>query len=95
MDSHGNICGVPGSNVLDVDGATVTNTFAAGTMPEDLEKAKVGMFPRIASDITAQFSKLKETGGAPFIPSFTQICVDACPPVGSVVCSYKFLNDWK
>jgi hypothetical protein len=94
MDSHGNICGVEGSNVVEVDEKTVTNSFADGSMPEDLVKAKYGMFPRIASDIAAQISKLKKNGGQPFIPSFTQLCVDECPPVGSVVCNYKFLYKW-
>merc|ERR1711871_427076 len=43
-----------------------------------------------------QFSKLKETGGQPFIPSFTQLCVegDACPKAGAIVCNYNFLKTW-
>ena len=64
MDSHGNICGIAGSNVHTVTTAdgTVdkTNAFkyskdskgkeSGGTAPLDLVKAKYGTFPRLATD---------------------------------------------
>ena len=95
MDSYGNICGVAGSNVVDIAGKTVTNKYSDGKAPKDLATAKVGMFPRIASDIAAQISKVRAKGTKALADlTFTQMCVEECPKAGSIVCSYKFLQTW-
>ncbi len=115
MDSHGNICGVDGSNEFQItrsDGTveTQTNSFADGTMPKDLTKSTIGIFPRIATDIAAQLADLSKNAGSndvsDYVPKFTQMCVrprecDAddddcgpCPQAGDVICNYKFLHTW-
>ena len=106
MDSHGNICGVANSNVISITNAEGKeeqreNVFAVssdadgkwsgGTAPFNLGQAKVGVFPRIASDIAAQFDKITN----PASIKFTQICADKCPQAGDVVCNYFFLSKWK
>lgn len=106
MDSHGNICGVEGSNthmVTAADGTTkeVTNEFkyttgsngeeTGGTAPSNLGKAKYGTFPRLATDLINQADKLTK----PKELKFTQICVDKCPEAGDIVCNYFFLAKYQ
>jgi len=90
MDSHGNICGIEGSDThtaTTADGTAkqVTNTFeynhgeeTGGTAPFDLVKAKYGTFPRLATDLVNQADKLHK----PQELKFTQLCVDKCPEAG-------------
>jgi hypothetical protein len=105
MDSHGNICGIDGSNVHKVttaDGIVdKKNTFkyskdskgkeSGGTAPLDLVKAKYGTFPRLATDLVNQADKLTK----PQDLKFTQLCVDKCPEAGDIVCNYFFLAKWE
>jgi hypothetical protein len=105
MDSHGNICGIDGSNVHKVttaDGIVdKKNTFkyskdskgkeSGGTAPLDLVKAKYGTFPRLATDLVNQADKLT----SPQDLKFTQLCVDKCPEAGDIVCNYFFLAKWE
>lgn len=107
MDSHGNICGVEGSQthtVTNADGkqSTVTNVFkvtadtsgkyTGGKAPENIVSAKYGVFPRLASDVAAQLDKFATD---PTSLKLTQLCVDECPKAGEVVCDYYFLSRWQ
>jgi len=106
MDSHGNICGINGSDthtVTAADGTAkqVTNKFeykkgskgeeTGGTAPFNLGKAKYGTFPRLATDLINQADKLSK----PKELKFTQICVDKCPEAGDIVCNYFFLAKYE
>ena len=107
MDSHGNICGIEGSQthtVTDAEGkeSKVTNVFevtadtaglyTGGKAPENIVSAKYGVFPRLASDVASQLDKFATD---PTSLKLTQLCVDECPKAGEVVCSYYFLSRWQ